>query len=680
MLKQAQDFQLQQISGSGFSDLRSLNDESLMGMNRVQGSIHQGDVLQDACSISPNPPQVVVSLYDSSAASGKSSMNSWSGPYLQSAYLTTSHVEKDQKTITRSQGFDTSFVNTCSRDPSVMPEGFQEQTPFMSSSVLGSNGDSSSLRDQENLLGMQQTPRISSQGSVALDPLEEKILYHMDDNVQDSSFGRNNSEISSSGFSLSALMQCALAEETGPLDGNGDDQIPSVHSFTSNLENACSNASWMNQSCLASLSSVHPFPNLHDFPQHADRANRSDIPGESEKSGTGPGYIIKGQTHIQETCNSSLPSRPSDLSTYGFRMNAPIGQHQLVGAANKFPLSSSMVQQKPSEVYNAPPNALSDRNSSFYFSKSSFDIHQNSATVGQRQHNEFEMGYLKTDDDGPIGETRPKVSSVLTGHSYQFSVGNYVEKISSNAWNPDIGPIDSAMQCDAVNQNMVALRQKKRKSTTFSQSPWHNVVLRGSDMSRSISLSEEKWALATNRLLEKVEDDKVGPSEAIPPSKRRLILSTRLMRQLLPPAPSFTLSGNAAVCYESIVYIVARVALGEACSLACYGLNMLQSHSDTSEKICDEMGKAGDKDQQYAQTGKAFVEKTQKLESDFQRLDKTASIVEIIVEIQDIERFSVMNHFARFHSRMSKSVPRRYVTGLPMPKILLPEGVHCLPL
>ncbi|XP_010552599.1 PREDICTED: uncharacterized protein LOC104822898 isoform X4 [Tarenaya hassleriana] len=633
MLKQAQDFQLQQISGSGFSDLRSLNDESLMGMNRVQGSIHQGDVLQDACSISPNPPQVVVSLYDSSAASGKSSMNSWSGPYLQSAYLTTSHVEKDQKTITRSQGFDTSFVNTCSRDPSVMPEGFQEQTPFMSSSVLGSNGDSSSLRDQENLLGMQQTPRISSQGSVALDPLEEKILYHMDDNVQDSSFGRNNSEISSSGFSLSALMQCALAEETGPLD---------------------------------------------------DRANRSDIPGESEKSGTGPGYIIKGQTHIQETCNSSLPSRPSDLSTYGFRMNAPIGQHQLVGAANKFPLSSSMVQQKPSEVYNAPPNALSDRNSSFYFSKSSFDIHQNSATVGQRQHNEFEMGYLKTDDDGPIGETRPKVSSVLTGHSYQFSVGNYVEKISSNAWNPDIGPIDSAMQCDAVNQNMVALRQKKRKSTTFSQSPWHNVVLRGSDMSRSISLSyslsEEKWALATNRLLEKVEDDKVGPSEAIPPSKRRLILSTRLMRQLLPPAPSFTLSGNAAVCYESIVYIVARVALGEACSLACYGLNMLQSHSDTSEKICDEMGKAGDKDQQYAQTGKAFVEKTQKLESDFQRLDKTASIVEIIVEIQDIERFSVMNHFARFHSRMSKSVPRRYVTGLPMPKILLPEGVHCLPL
>ncbi|XP_010552607.1 PREDICTED: uncharacterized protein LOC104822898 isoform X5 [Tarenaya hassleriana] len=624
MLKQAQDFQLQQISGSGFSDLRSLNDESLMGMNRVQGSIHQGDVLQDACSISPNPPQVVVSLYDSSAASGKSSMNSWSGPYLQSAYLTTSHVEKDQKTITRSQGFDTSFVNTCSRDPSVMPEGFQEQTPFMSSSVLGSNGDSSSLRDQENLLGMQQTPRISSQGSVALDPLEEKILYHMDDNVQDSSFGRNNSEISSSGFSLSALMQCALAEETGPLDG------------------------------------------------------------ESEKSGTGPGYIIKGQTHIQETCNSSLPSRPSDLSTYGFRMNAPIGQHQLVGAANKFPLSSSMVQQKPSEVYNAPPNALSDRNSSFYFSKSSFDIHQNSATVGQRQHNEFEMGYLKTDDDGPIGETRPKVSSVLTGHSYQFSVGNYVEKISSNAWNPDIGPIDSAMQCDAVNQNMVALRQKKRKSTTFSQSPWHNVVLRGSDMSRSISLSyslsEEKWALATNRLLEKVEDDKVGPSEAIPPSKRRLILSTRLMRQLLPPAPSFTLSGNAAVCYESIVYIVARVALGEACSLACYGLNMLQSHSDTSEKICDEMGKAGDKDQQYAQTGKAFVEKTQKLESDFQRLDKTASIVEIIVEIQDIERFSVMNHFARFHSRMSKSVPRRYVTGLPMPKILLPEGVHCLPL
>lgn len=80
----------------------------------------------------------------------------------------------------------------------------------------------------------------------------------------------------------------------------------------------------------------------------------------------------------------------------------------------------------------------------------------------------------------------------------------------------------------------------------------------------------------------------------------------------------------------------------------------------------------------------------------FRRLDKTASILDIKVECQELEKFSVINRFARFHSRvqagaaetssasgvvgtMLKPVPQRYVTALPLPS-KLPHGVQCLSL
>lgn len=76
----------------------------------------------------------------------------------------------------------------------------------------------------------------------------------------------------------------------------------------------------------------------------------------------------------------------------------------------------------------------------------------------------------------------------------------------------------------------------------------------------------------------------------------------------------------------------------------------------------------------------------------FSRLDKTVSVLDIRVECQELERFSVINRFARFHIRgqgdtsgaasssaMHKPVPQRYVTALPMPRNL-PEGVQCFTL
>lgn len=60
----------------------------------------------------------------------------------------------------------------------------------------------------------------------------------------------------------------------------------------------------------------------------------------------------------------------------------------------------------------------------------------------------------------------------------------------------------------------------------------------------------------------------------------------------------------------------------------------------------------------------------------------TTSILDIIFEIQDLERFSVINHLGKFHNRaktIARPIPQRYVVGIQMPTNL-PEPLHCLPL
>lgn len=76
------------------------------------------------------------------------------------------------------------------------------------------------------------------------------------------------------------------------------------------------------------------------------------------------------------------------------------------------------------------------------------------------------------------------------------------------------------------------------------------------------------------------------------------------------------------------------------------------------------------------------------------RLENKASILDLRVECQDLEKFSVINRFAKFHGRgqvdgaetsassdtaTNAQKPQRYVTALPMPRNL-PDRVQCLSL
>lgn len=54
--------------------------------------------------------------------------------------------------------------------------------------------------------------------------------------------------------------------------------------------------------------------------------------------------------------------------------------------------------------------------------------------------------------------------------------------------------------------------------------------------------------------------------------RRRLVLTTLLLQQLIPSVPARFLSADATASYESLTYFIAKLVLGDACSLvSCSG-------------------------------------------------------------------------------------------------------------
>ncbi|XP_004508686.1 uncharacterized protein [Cicer arietinum] len=247
-----------------------------------------------------------------------------------------------------------------------------------------------------------------------------------------------------------------------------------------------------------------------------------------------------------------------------------------------------------------------------------------------------------------------------------------------------------------VEPDLHVMRPKKRKSATSELMAWHKELKQGSERLQDIREAELDWAQAANRLIEKVEDEAVLV-EDVPTmkSKRRLVLTTQLMQQLLNPPPTSVLCADVKLHHESVVYSVARLVLGDACS------SVSLCESDTlmplaSKNLPPNKLKSSDKIDQYILKVEDFSDRARKLENDMLRLENRASILDLRVECQDLERFSVINRFAKFHGRgqndgaetsssseatahTQKSYLQKYVTAVPMPRNL-PDRVQCLSL
>ncbi|XP_010550003.1 PREDICTED: uncharacterized protein LOC104820998 isoform X2 [Tarenaya hassleriana] len=242
---------------------------------------------------------------------------------------------------------------------------------------------------------------------------------------------------------------------------------------------------------------------------------------------------------------------------------------------------------------------------------------------------------------------------------------------------------------DTMNQSMDIIISKKRK---LMAPPWHEEATHVSKRHQTLSDAGQEWAQVTNRLFEKGEYEiwKVESIQRLPQSKRRLVQTVQFMQQLFCPAPAFILLSDVASSYASVLYFVARATLGDACSITHKGQDALPSSSIEVNELFEKI-KTNERrrDRQYAEVARELTEKIKKVEGDLERLEKAASMAEIKIEIEDLERFAVMNRFARFHSRappagnsgptMPKLIPGRYITAS-LSHRNLPEGVQCLSL
>ncbi|CAI9272635.1 unnamed protein product [Lactuca saligna] len=227
-------------------------------------------------------------------------------------------------------------------------------------------------------------------------------------------------------------------------------------------------------------------------------------------------------------------------------------------------------------------------------------------------------------------------------------------------------------QLDVAKKNMVVLNSKKRKASTFEQLPWHKEVTEGFTRLHDTSNAELEWANSVNRMPEKVAD----LMSIVDRKRRRLILTTQLMQMLFQSAPNIVISEDATKHCDTITYYVAKFGLGDACR---------------TSRSSVEQGS-------LLKVVEGFIDRSKRLEDMLLRWEKEgSSILDIKVEFQDLEKFSVINRFAKFHSRgplvitadtsssggasstVQKLNPQRYVTASEMPSVV-PQGQYCLSL
>ncbi|XP_074567417.1 uncharacterized protein LOC141824083 [Curcuma longa] len=280
------------------------------------------------------------------------------------------------------------------------------------------------------------------------------------------------------------------------------------------------------------------------------------------------------------------------------------------------------------------------------------------------------------------------------------SIDQRLESIQSGGYeqgalSTKISPNESSplLVSDTIYQPAI-LRPKKRKSVAVDL-PWHKIVTECPQSLESISMADLDWNLVANRLIEKVDDDAEALEDdpLIPNSRRRLIQTTQLMHQLVPAVPSALLKEEAASAYESVSFAVAKSVLAHACNLVSL------TRSDSHEPVGNEnmtlddlrISKVGD--DTYSKLVENFIGRSKKLGANFSRLETGTSLLELRMECQELERFSIVNRLGKFHGRTHadlvevsaaravhhRTFVQRQITAISMPANL-PEGVMSLSL
>ncbi|ESQ40729.1 hypothetical protein EUTSA_v10012438mg [Eutrema salsugineum] len=284
------------------------------------------------------------------------------------------------------------------------------------------------------------------------------------------------------------------------------------------------------------------------------------------------------------------------------------------------------------------------------------------------------------------GEQSSNAGTSVDGtHSVQSSKQFKMQQMPGSAPGAETR-LSESLPLGATDKLLV--KSKKRKTPTSELLSWNKEVVQESQRLKTLSEAEVDWVRATNRFAEKVEFETL--LEDGPPirTKRRLIYTRQLMQQLFRPPPGRVISLVASSNYELVAYTAARAALGDACSSTSTDRSERFMPLTKSNPLSERTKTETISDQYISKAAENFISRTRKLETDFAGLENGTTIADLSVEVQDLEKFAVINRFAKFHPTSSsmdrtgssfRLNPQRYVTIAPMPQNI-PDRVQCLSL
>ncbi|AQK58728.1 hypothetical protein ZEAMMB73_Zm00001d053092 [Zea mays] len=110
------------------------------------------------------------------------------------------------------------------------------------------------------------------------------------------------------------------------------------------------------------------------------------------------------------------------------------------------------------------------------------------------------------------------------------------------------------------------------------------------------------------------------------PQKKRLILTSQLIQQLLPAIPATILRGQAVSTYGSATYTLSMLTLRDACSMVASLSSSYNSCSPVEdENNPSEQTSAKKMEDRVSKVVEVFAGRIQKMENDFISLNKRAS-------------------------------------------------------
>ncbi|KAE8699923.1 Detected protein of unknown function [Hibiscus syriacus] len=532
------------------------------------------------------------------------------------------------------------------------------------------------MADQETSLENSTIQVSSSHNAASLDPVEEKILFGSDDSMWDilgksSKVGSAMDGMKSlGGFPSqrsriwSALMLSAVAE-TSSNDIGVQEQGSGL-----DLQN-CEPPSW-NMPASTAMNNIEIDPSKRSIKRF---------------KGPPPDSSLEAQ---------QVSSQSAEKLSYG-----------------------SNALMRDAQVNHPLVPSGDSKNDSPHFSNSN-----NLAANIRREHSQIspQMSTSWFDQYGAIknGKMLPVCDAqkiaLMNATEKAFIVGRAFNSMHVHSSEHDAGPLDKVQQSsnfmpisteytsphslppDITSQNSMVARAMKRKSMTFEFLPWHREVTQGSQRPQNISVAEVEWAHAANRLIEKVEDE---PQiiEDWPPmlrSKRRLVLTTQLLQQLLRSPPRVILSADASKNCETLACFVSRSVLGDACSMAYIYLKVTQLPPLAMEACNLSEKQREQRNQSLVKAAEEFISIAKMLEDSLQRIGYGSMICFMLESGQESldlglktgisgSREGVGHHSLcqvpwQGATRWTlKFFGQRYVIALPMPRNL-PDRVQCLSL